>query len=1061
MPKQWIPKKNKENVLKDPHREVKPAAIIGSALPNAPQHGGKAKAALGRGLNHPMKQREVRKMVKRLDLSLICLVETRVRLENTHEVRESILPGWEFVFCCSDNGLGKIWLFWKKEMLDLHVFQKLPQVIHCKISYGILNYYCSFVYASNDGIVRRELWHSLDCFRKTFAQSPWLVAGDFNVVKSPNEKLGGCILSGYENEFLQCVNSFEVDDYPAIGCFFTWSNKRDEDQFTAKKLDRVLVNNDWLCNHNHCIVEFLPPGVSDHSPALISFRNRKNFGPKPFKFFNYWCEHHDFESWIAKAWEGDARGTPMFRLYSKLKATKTKLRSVNKDLYGGISQRVELIRDKLEICQSQLLRGVDITRNSSLEQELLHEFTSISNAEEAFFKQKSRNKWLNLGDQNNTYFHNLVKVRQAKATIKCLVDEDGRRFDNPEDLKQLVVSFYKNLLGSATEVHEQHMIQTVTGLFQDEMPEDIKCRLKQPVSNKEIKDVIFGMGNDKAPGPDGFTALFFKKSWPIIHGSVTEAIRSFFISGKLLKEVNSTIISLIPKVPNPTTVSDFRPIACCNVIYKCITKILANRLQIYLGSLVSSNQSAFIKGRSISENILLAHELVRNYHSSRGSSRCAIKADLRKAYDSVDWNFILMCLLAAGCPPKFVNWIKECITNSRFTISLNGSLVGYFPGGKGLRQGDPISPYLFVIAMEGFTRLLKRRVLEFRNFKFHPQCKQLQITHLSFADDLLLFSSADLPSIRLIKSVLEEFKDISGLALNPNKSEVFFAAVPGEIKEQILSCLQFKEGNLPVRYLGMPLISGKLTYKDCQPLIDKIVGRIHTWSAKHLSFAGRLQIVPWGWRTLLKLREDARLFLKYEVGDGRKIFLWHDHWHPDGILYLKYGHRVVYDAASRSDARVASVLKDQEWQWRPARSEELVSIQSKLCLITLGEEDRAVWSASSSGKFSCAATWNELRSKGNEEDLLEWGVVHLKGTEMRAIVCKVAWWATVYSLWSQRNAIIHAGQIKSEDQLLNIIKRDVKNRLHSKNGFRDTILNRILCCNWGISVAGVLRRDVV
>jgi hypothetical protein len=243
------------------------------------------------------------------------------------------------------------------------------------------------------------------------------------------------------------------------------------------------------------------------------------------------------------------------------------------------------------------------------------------------------------------------------------------------------------------------------------------------------------------------------------------------------------------------------------VIYKCITKILANRLQLYLGSLVSSNQSTFIKGRSISENILLAHELVRNYHISKGSSRCAIKADLRKAYDSVDWNFILMCLLAVGYPPKFVNWIKESITNSRFTIALNGSLVGYFQRGKGLRQGDPISPYLFVISMEGSTRLLKRRVLEFRNFNFHPQCKQLQITHLIFANDLLLFSLANLPSIRLIKSVLEEFKDISSLALNPNKSEVFFAVVPDDVKEQILSCLQFKEGNLPVRYLGMPLIS--------------------------------------------------------------------------------------------------------------------------------------------------------------------------------------------------------------------------------------------------------------
>ena len=262
-----------------------------------------------------------------------------------------------------------------------------------------------------------------------------------------------------------------------------------------------------------------------------------------------------------------------------------------------------------------------------------------------------------------------------------------------------------------------------------------------------------------------------------------EAIQSFFISAKLLKEVNSTIISVIPKAPNSITVSDFRPITCCNVIYKCITKILANRLQIYLGSLVSSNQPAFIKGRSISKNILLAHELVRNYHSSRGSNRCVIKADLRKAYDSIDWNFILMCLLAVGCPPNFVNWIKECITNSRFTIALNGSLVGYFQRGKGLRQGDLISPYLFVIAIEGSTHLLKRRVLEFRNLKFHPQCKQLQITHFSFANDLLLFSSADLPSIRLIKSILEEFKDISGLAFNPNKSEVFFAVVPDDVKE--------------------------------------------------------------------------------------------------------------------------------------------------------------------------------------------------------------------------------------------------------------------------------------
>ena len=168
-----------------------------------------------RGLTHPLKQREVRKMVKRLDLCLVCLVETRVRLENTLEVRGSLLPGWEFYFCCSANGLGKIWLFWKKEVLDPHIYQKLPQVLHCKISYGSLMCFCSFVYASNDGIIRRELWKNLECFRNSVGQSPWLIVGDFNVVKSPCEKLGGNV-SGYENDLLQCLNSLEIDDYPAV-----------------------------------------------------------------------------------------------------------------------------------------------------------------------------------------------------------------------------------------------------------------------------------------------------------------------------------------------------------------------------------------------------------------------------------------------------------------------------------------------------------------------------------------------------------------------------------------------------------------------------------------------------------------------------------------------------------------------------------------------------------------------------------------------------------------------------------------------------------------------------
>jgi len=228
---------------------------------------------------------------------------------------------------------------------------------------------------------------------------------------------------------------------------------------------------------------------------------------------------------------------------------------------------------------------------------------------------------------------------------------------------------------------------------------------------------------------------------------------------------------------------DFRPIACCNVLYKCITKILSNRMLPFLDSLISRNQSAFVPGRCISKNILLAQELVRNYHRSGGRPRCTMKVDLMKAYDSVDWDFIAQCLSCFGFPTRFTNWIKMRITSPRFTIFLNGTLDGYFKGGKGLRQGDPLSPYLFVLSMEVFSRLMKEYTMKGSGFKFHYRCSRMNLTHLCFADDLLLFSDANLSTISIIKATLREFELLSGLKANPSKSSLFCSGV-----SESLSC---------------------------------------------------------------------------------------------------------------------------------------------------------------------------------------------------------------------------------------------------------------------------------
>lgn len=155
------------------------------------------------------------------------------------------------------------------------------------------------------------------------------------------------------------------------------------------------------------------------------------------------------------------------------------------------------------------------------------------------------------------------------------------------------------------------------------------------VTDNEIIHALSTIDSDKAPGPDGFSAHFFKSCWRIIGGDFIKAIKSCFSSAKLLGEVNATLISLAPKVTNATTLNDFRPIACCNVMYKCIAKILTVRLKNVARKLVSPCQSSFISGRSIQDNIMLAHELLRNYHRNNGATICAIKIDLRKAYDCI------------------------------------------------------------------------------------------------------------------------------------------------------------------------------------------------------------------------------------------------------------------------------------------------------------------------------------------------------------------------------------------------------------------------------------------
>ncbi|KAL1200756.1 hypothetical protein V5N11_007543 [Cardamine amara subsp. amara] len=270
----------------------------------------------------------------------------------------------------------------------------------------------------------------------------------------------------------------------------------------------------------------------------------------------------------------------------------------------------------------------------------------VSGLEEIFLKQRSKLHWLKVGDKNTKAFHSGIAARKNQNTIReVLQRRDGHVVDTTDEIQHEAEGFFKDFLQHVPQDYEGNSVENLSTLLPDKCTEEDSVLITSAVTGEEIRQMLFSMPNNKSPGPDGFNAEFFKKVWPIIGNDFTTAIQPFFEKGFLPKGINSTILALVPKKQSATEMKDYRPISCCNVIYKVIAKIIANRLKGTLPSVISMNQPAFGKDRLLIENLLLTTELVIDYHKDSISSRYAIKVDISKAFDSVQWTFFcLRCL---------------------------------------------------------------------------------------------------------------------------------------------------------------------------------------------------------------------------------------------------------------------------------------------------------------------------------------------------------------------------------------------------------------------------------
>jgi hypothetical protein len=409
-------------------------------------------------------------------------------------------------------------------------------------------------------------------------------------------------------------------------------------------------------------------------------------------------------------------------------------------------------------------------------------------------------------DLNTRYFHLSTLIKNRSNDINFLKIDSKVWVSSRADVGSNLSDHFTNLFSTSNPTIETDMLDLFSQVI---IEEDNTALCTIPIELK-IFQTLTSIGSSKALGPDGYTAFFFKYYWDTVKVDVMNFVWNFFRNNLLPRELNHTFLALIPKTSGSHSAHQFRPISLCNIAYKIIFKILANRLKPLLHKIISPNQSTFIPNRSIQDNSILAHEL-HSFKNKKGKGGFLfLNLDMEKAFDRMEWSFLIAIMEKIGFNPTWISWIRACITSLTFSILLNGSPYGFISPQKELRQGDPLSFFFSsFLALKFFPDLcLKKREIGYIKglsiFRNNPA-----IHHLLFADDLLIFGRANLAEASCIKSYLEKYCKWFGQSINTSKSSIRFSKNTKPFNTSSISAILRFFSNPPKSlYLGLPILMG-------------------------------------------------------------------------------------------------------------------------------------------------------------------------------------------------------------------------------------------------------------
>jgi len=409
-----------------------------------------------------------------------------------------------------------------------------------------------------------------------------------------------------------------------------------------------------------------------------------------------------------------------------------------------------------------------------------------------------------------------------------------------EEIEKEFLNYFKKMNQEPT-INRAEAIDNITKHIPRVIIEDHNTLLLKPVSLQEVESAVNQLKAGKAPGPDGFTANFFQHFWELIKWEVWQVVEESRTLRWMYPAMNATFIALIPKTEESSSPDKFRPIALCNIIYKIVSKVIALRLKPMLPLIISPEQSGYVEGRQITDGIILTHEIIHSLKQIKKPGML-IKIDLYKASDSISWEYLKKILKAFGFAPPWIRWISNLLSSSFFSILINGIPSPTFRPSRGIRQGDPLSPFLFVILAEGLGRSIKAAILsrKLRGLSIH---QAPAVSHQQFVDDNMIFGHPSIQEARTFKSILDSFSKASGALINKVKSQVFFFNTPPYTQRAITRILGFSMASLPSNYLGAPLIASALKHSSWSSLLEKLEARLLQWTYRALNMASRIVLI--------------------------------------------------------------------------------------------------------------------------------------------------------------------------------------------------------------------------